>query len=169
MNAPLRLRYEGEGSFRVVSNYWADRADKEFVVGEVYQMVEQSEHSDASRGHYFASLKSAFDSLPDEMHDEYPTVEHLRKKALIRKGYRDERSIVCASKAEAQRMAAFMKPLDEYAIIVPSEAVVRVWTAKSQKKRAMDRKEFQESKSAVLDFVDDLLGVGRGETARAAA
>lgn len=165
---PVSLRYEGDGQFGPVSGYWASQCDRHFVVGDTYRMTEHYERSAASHSHFFAALNDAYDSIPDEMRDEYPTVEHLRKKALIKKGYADERSIVCASKAEAQRLAAFMKPMDDYAIIVPSEAVVRVWTAKSQSKKAMGAKAFQESKQAVLDFVDDLLGVARGETARAA-
>lgn len=169
MNAPLILRYEGNGDFRVMSNYWAARADKEYVVGEVYKMLEHHDRSDASHNHFFALIKNGFDSLPDELRDEYPTTEHLRKKALIRKGFRDERDHVCASKADAVRLASFIKPLDEYAIVLVSECVVRVWTAKSQSRKAMGAKDFQDSKVAVLDFIDDLLGVERGATARSEA
>lgn len=165
---PVILRYEGDGEFRPVSGYWASQCDRHFVVGEQYRMTEFHERSAASHSHYFAVINEAFATLPDHMRDEYPTVEHLRKKALIRKGYADERSIVCANKAEANRLAAFMKPLDSYAIIAPSEAVVKAWTAQSQSKKAMGAKAFQESKQAVLDFIDDLLGVERGESARAA-
>lgn len=169
MNAPLQLRYEGEGEFRVLSDYWAARADKEFVVGEVYPMVEHHERSDASHAHYFASIKNGFDSLPDEMLAEYPTPEVLRKKMLIRAGYADERSIVCASKAEARRLAAFIKPMDEYAVVVVREAVVRVYVAQSQSYKAMGKKVFGESKEAVLNAIDDLLGVERGATAESRA
>ena len=168
-SAPIPLRYEGDGDFRVMSNFWMARADKEFVVGEVYKMVEHHDRSDASHNHYFASIKNGFDNLPDELLEIYPTTEHLRKKALIAKGYRDERSIVCASKADAERMAAFIKPMDAYAVVTFREAVVRVWTAKSQKRKAMDTREFQQSKTDVLDFIDDLLGVERGSTARSEA
>lgn len=169
MAAPIQLRYEGDGEFRVLSSYWAARADREFVVGETYKMVEEPEHSDASRGHYFASLKNGFDSLPDHLKWEYPSIEHLRKKALIRKGFAQHRDHVCESKAAAERLRAFIEPMDDYAIVEAHESVVRVWTAKSQKKRAMTPKEFQESKQAVLDFIDDLLGVERGATARSQA
>src|SRR3546814_9642927 len=58
----------------------------------------------------------------------FATPDHLRRWALIRAGYRDERSIVCASKAEAQRLAAFIKPMDDYAVVLVSEAVVKVCT-----------------------------------------
>jgi hypothetical protein len=169
MNAPLRLRYEGEGFFRVLSNYWAERADKEFVIGEVYTLVEHHERSTATHNHYFASITEGWRNLPDELLETYPTPEHLRKRALIAKGYRDERTIVCSSKAEAGRVAAFVKPMDEYAVVSVREAVVRVWTAKSQSMKAMGKAEFAESKNAVLDFIADLLGVTTDELAKAAA
>lgn len=167
--APLMLRYEGEGEFRATSSYWAARADRDFVIGETYRLVEHNERSMASHNHYFASIGNAWSNLPDDMLEIYPTAEHLRKKALIAKGYRDERSIVCASKAEAERVAAFIKPMDDYAVVTFREAVVRVWTAKSQKMKAMGNRDFQQSKSDVLDFIDDLLGVERGATARSEA
>lgn len=167
--APIPLRYEGDGEFRVMSNFWMARADKDFVVGETYKMVEHHDRSTASHNHYFAAVQNGFDNLPDHMKGEYPTSEHLRKKALIRCGYRDERDIVLSSKAEAERVAAFLRPMDEYAIVVPVNCVVRVWTAKTQKKSAMDAREFQQSKSDVLDFIDDLLGIERGATARSEA
>ncbi|PBB75167.1 hypothetical protein CK227_10265 [Mesorhizobium sp. WSM4308] len=167
--APINLRYEGEGNFRVMSNYWAARADKDFVIGEVYKMVEHHDRSQISHNHYFAALGNAWSNLPDRLFEEFPTAEVLRKKLLIRAGYADERSIVCASKAEAQRVAAFIKPMDDYAVVTVREAVVRVYTAQSQSVKAMGAKPFQASKQAVLDALDDLLGVERGVTERSEA
>lgn len=168
-DAPLFLRYEGDGEFRAPSRFWAGRADRTFVVGEVYRMVELHERSANSHRHFFASVNNGWSNLPDELLEIYPTSEHLRKKALIAKGYRDERSIVCSTKAEAERMAAFIRPMDDYAVVTFREAVVRVWTAKSQSLKAMGARDFQQSKSDVLDFVDDLLGIERGTTARSEA
>lgn len=73
------------------------------------------------------------------------------------------------TKADAERVAAFMRPMDEYAIVVPVNCVVRVWTAKTQKKSAMNAKEFQKSSKPGINFIDDLLGVEPGTTARNAA
>lgn len=167
--APIILRYEGDGEFRVLSSYWAARADREFVVGETYKMAEQHDRSSASHNHYFASIAKGHGNLPGELLEIYPSTEHLRKKALIRKGYRDEREYVCASKAAALELVRTIRVLDDYAIIEARENVVRIWTAKSQSVKAMGPKEFQESKQAVLDFIDDLLGVERGATARSEA
>lgn len=166
---PLLFRYEGEGEFQPATPYWGQRADQSYVVGEVYRLVEHHDRSESSHRHYFATIQNGFDNLPDSMRDQFPTTEHLRKKLLIRAGYADERSIVCASKAEAHRMAAFIRPIDEYAIVSVREAVVRVFTAQSQSMKAMGAKAFQESKQAVLDQLDDLLGVDRGATSRSAA
>jgi len=167
--APIMFRYEGDGEFAAASQFWASRADKAFVVGEHYKLDEHHDRSQVSHNHYFAALGNAWSNLPDRMLEEFPTAEVLRKKLLIRAGYADERSIVCASKAEAQRVAAFIKPMDDYAVVTVREAVVRVYTAQSQSVKAMGAKPFQASKQAVLDALDDLLGVEHGATARSEA
>ena len=154
---------------RPASDFWASRCDRSYVVGETYKLVEHHDRSDASHNHYFAAIQNGFDSLPDELKAEYPSTEHLRKKALIRKGYRNERDIVLSSKADAERVAAFMRPIDDYAVVVNVNNVVRIWTAKSQKKSAMDNREFQQSKTDVLDFIANLLGVTTDDLARSGA
>jgi len=134
-------------------------ADRLFTVGQVYTLVEQAERSSASHRHYFALINEAFNSLPEHIADRWSTPDHLRKWCLIRAGYRDERSIVCASKAEALRVKSFIRPIDDFAVVVASEAVVTVYTAKSQSVKAMGRAEFQASKDAVLTALADLIGV----------
>lgn len=168
MTTPLLFRYEGEGEFKAPSLYWVRRADLAYVVGETYKLVEHRDRSQTSHNHYFACIAEAWQTLPDHLLVEYPSPEHLRKKMLIRCGYADERSIVCASKAEAQRVAAFVRPMDEYAIVTVREAVVRVYTAQSQSKKAMGGEAFQESKTRVLDAIAELLGVDRDQFGRAA-
>lgn len=130
-----------------------------FAPGGRYRVQLVEERSRASHNHYFAAIGEAWRNLPDHMLDEFPSSEHLRKKALVRAGYADERTFVCASKAEAARMAAFMRPMDEYAIVSVREATVTVWMAKSQSVRAMGKAEFQASKEAVLDVISRLIGV----------
>jgi hypothetical protein len=97
-------------------------------------------------------------NLPEQLADRFATSEHLRKWALIKAGYRDERTIVCASKSEAQRIAAFFKPMDDFAVVVSREATVISWTAKSQSVKAMGNKVFQESKTKVLDVLSEMIG-----------
>lgn len=167
-DVPIPCIWDGEAMVPA-SPYWAARADQQFVVGEHYKLIEHHDRSEASHRHYFASIKNGFDNLPDVMRDDYPTAEHLRKKALIRTGYAHHRDYVCDSANAARDMAAFIRPLDDYAVIITKDCIVRVYTAMSQSVKTMGAKEFQASKTAVLDFIDDLLGVERGATARSEA
>ena len=144
-------------------------ADRQYVVGETYRLGVEEERSRATHNHYFAAIHDAWMNLPEDKSERFPTEEHLRKWALVRAGYRDERTIVCASKAEAQRMAAFMKPLDDYAVIVARENIVVCWTAKSQSVKAMGKKAFQESKQAVLDILAGMIGTTPAVLAQNAA
>lgn len=160
---PVKFIWEGD-AMKPAAPYYQKLADKYFCIGEAYMMAEHQERSAKSHNHFFASIADAWGNLPDNLLAEYPSVEHLRKKALIRRGYCDERSIVCASKSEAIRIAAFVRPMDEYGIVIASEAVVKVLTAQSQSRKAMGAKVFQESKTAVLEFIDELLGLESGQT-----
>ena len=167
-DAPIPMRWMGD-SFVPLNAHWQREADKALVVGEVYRVTTVEERSAASHRHMFAALNSAWMNLPEDQAERFATAEHLRRFALIKAGYCDERSIVCASKAEAQRVAAFIRPMDDFAIVTISEAVVRVFTAKSQSVRAMGKADFQASKQAVLDVVADMLGVTADELARTEA
>jgi hypothetical protein len=153
--APWLTAWDGDG-FQILGRMKA-RADKELVVGQRYVLEALEERSEASHGHYFATLTEKWANAPHHVTDRFPTPAHLRKYALIRTGWRDEQTFVCSSKAEAVRMAAFLKPIDEFAVISTNGPVIVRWTAKSQSYRAMGKAEFQRSKDEVLQFVDDLI------------
>ena len=157
MNAPIPFTWDGESM--IPAKRFARICDRAFVIGQEYPMIVHEERSAASHSHYFACLAECWRNLPDAIAEGFPTVEHLRKKALIKCGYADERSIVAASKAEALRVAAFVRPMDEYAVVLVSECVVKVFTAQSQSMRAMGRKVFQKSKDDVLAYAASLIGV----------
>lgn len=141
-------------------------ADRHFVVGMEYVLAPVEDRSMRSHRHYFASINEAWQNLPEALAERFPTAEHLRKYALIRAGYRDERSIVASSKAEAQRLAGFIRPMDDFAVVTVNGAVVTVYTAKSQSMRAMGKADFQASKDAVLDVIAKLIGVETSELER---
>lgn len=145
------------------------QCDRDYVVGQAYTIDVILDRSDASHRHFFASIHDLWMNLPEGLSDRFHTSEHLRKYALIKAGFHDERSIVCSSPAEASRIAAFIQPMDEYAVVTVSEYVVRVFTAKSQSKRAMGAKEFQDSKQKVLDLISEMIGVTRQQLERATA
>lgn len=144
-------------------------ADKTYVDGEDYRLGVIEERSQNSHSHFFAALHDAWMNLPEDQAERWPTSEHLRKWALIKAGFADERSIVCASAAEAQRVAAFVKPMDGYALVTVFEACVRVYTAKSQSRKAMGAKDFQASKTAVLEIISAMIGVTPAQLEKASA
>ena len=113
--------------------------------------------------HYFACIHQAWLNLPEEMADQFPTEEHLRAYALIKTGYCDSNTLVCSSKAEAQRTAAFLKPIDSFAVVTVKDNVVIRYSAQSQSMRAMNRDDFQRSKEAVLDIISAMTKTSRKE------
>jgi len=166
-SAPIIAEWDGESLVPV--RQFEKYCDVNFIVGERYRVTLQEERSANSHNHYFAVLTELWHSLPEAYDGRFPTMDHLRKYALIRTGYRDDRSIVCASKAEAQRVAAFINPMDGFALVATQEAAVHVYTAQSQSLKAMGRKEFQESKQAVLDYIGlEMIGLKPTEIQRAA-
>lgn len=138
-------------------------ACQEFEVGGHYRLASFEERSTASHGHYFASVHEAYVNLPEDIAGDFASAEHLRKWALIKAGYRDERSIVASSKAEALRIASYIRPMDEFAIVVVREATVTQYIAKSQSMRAMGKVEFQASKDAVFEVLAKLIGTDVSE------
>ena len=155
---PIKFHWDGDAMVPD-GKYWARQADEQFVVGQRYRLVEENERSNASHAHEFAFLTEAWNSLPDELYAQYPNSEVLRKHGLIAKGFCTMVQHVCKSEAEAQRLAAILKPYDAYAVVVARGTVVTVYTAVSQSRRAMGAAQFQQSKSALIEFVGDLLGV----------
>lgn len=157
MTGPHALLFDWDGDHMIPRSPTA--ADRQYVVGECYRLAVHEERSRKSHDHYFACVHDAWLNLPDSLAERHPTDEHLRKWALIKAGYRDERVIVCASAAEALKMVAFAEAMDDYTIVIRSHDVVTVFTAKSQSLKAMGKKDFHESKNAVLDILSDMVGV----------
>lgn len=155
--APILWSWTGE-EMRPLPRFH-NRVNAEFVVGEIYPLVVHEERSLASHRHFFAALHDIWLNLPDALAAQFATSEHLRKHCLIMTGFRNERKLVCSSVAEARKIAAWMRPRDEYAIVATAENVVVEWTAQSQSTKAMGKARFQESKTKVLDFASDLIGV----------
>jgi len=142
--------------------------EEQFGEGEVIQLERHEDRSDSTHRHYFASIKTAWENLPDvEVRDRFPTPEALRKWALIRSGYCTESSIVCDTPEQAAVVAAFMGKR-EGEIIVVRDNVIKKFVAKSQSYRDMDKKDFQESKTLVLDTIAELIAVTRKRLEQAA-
>lgn len=145
-------------------------ADRHFVIGETYRLAVQEDRSSASHRHYFTAIAEAHANLSDAWAQRLPTPEHLRRYALIKAGIADSHTLVASSKAEAQRLAAFIRPVDEFAVVTVEGCTVTRYVAKSQSYRAMGKADFHASKDAVLSIVAVMIGVTPGDldTARAA-
>ncbi len=152
---PIKFRWTGEAMIPLVKSV----AERQYEVGETYRLEPWEERSPASHRHFFAALRSAWDNLPEHWAERFSTPEHLRKYALIKTGYHDVRTIAARSNAQAADIAAFVKPLDDCAVVVVREATVTVYTAKSQSARAMGKGEFQQSKRDVLEWLATIVGV----------
>jgi len=152
------MLFDWDGDAMVPRPPFRKKCDEEFAVGGIYRLEVREERSWQSHAHYFASLHDAWVNLPEHLAERIPTAEHLRKFALIKAGYRDERAIAADSPAEAERLKALVKSYDDFAIISSDGNIVTVLTAKSQSMRAMGKKDFSESKQKVLDIVAGLIG-----------
>ena len=160
---PLMLTWNGD-AFEPASGYWRRMANDHLVVGQRYRMVEEAERSTASHNHEFAWLTEAWRTFPedraDELYEQFPSSEHLRKYGLIKKGHCTMTQYPCQSEAEAERLQVALRgEADKYALVLRRRNVVTVYKAVSQSKKAMGPAQFQQSKSDLMDFVGDLLGV----------
>lgn len=167
---PATFTWEGD-VLRPASPFMARLADRQMVIGETYMLVEHHDRSMNSHRHYFAMVHEGWQNLPEAYADApwAQSSEHLRAYALIKTGYCDSHSLVCTNKAEAQRVAAFVRPTTPYGLVLVKDAVVTRYEAKSQAVKAMGRKDFQASKDAVLNFIEDLIGVEREALRKAEA
>lgn len=150
---PLACDWDGE----VFKPLHPRRADKYLTVGERYSLVQYEDRSAATHNHQFAWLHDAWLNLPENIADQYPTPEHLRKRALIDAGYYDETIIDAGSNAAAIRVAAAVQAIDTFALVFVRKCFVIRRTAKSQSRRAMKKDEFQASKTAIMEVIDALV------------
>lgn len=161
MNAPIFFYWDGESM--VPMQRHRALCDKTFVVGEHYPLVVSEQRSQASHNHYFAAINQAWHNLPEDVAEQFPSSEHLRKWALIKTGFADEQTVVCDTPGEAMKFAALARQLDEYAVVTVAGQVVRIFRAKSQNRRSMGKKMFNESKQSVLDLLASEVGVKTDE------
>lgn len=156
---PRRFRFMWRDGMFVPSDNIAKYCDEQFGEGEIVTFERHEERSIASHNHFMASVQTAWDNLP-ENDDRFPTPNALRKWALIKAGYCTEMSVVCDSPEQAQTVASFTGN-SEGSIIVVRGNIVKKYTAKSQSMKAMNKEEFQRSKSDVMDIIAELIAVTR--------
>lgn len=134
----------------------------------VFVTVERARSMNSHR-HQFAWVKDAWASLPEAVQDApwAETPETLRKHALIATGYHQTYTLDCGSGAAAARVKAALTAAEAgkhgYAIGRVRGPVVTIWTPESQSVRAMGSMRFQESKTAILDWIAAQIGVSAKE------
>lgn len=138
-------------------------AARQFADGEDYPMVVLEARSRASHNQFFAAVNDAWHNLPENIAVRWPTGEHLRKWALVQTGWFDEKNFECDTAGHAQRLAAFIRKVDEYAMILVHGKQVIVRDAKSQSAAAMGKDQFEKSKRDVLDLLGTMTGTTRVE------
>lgn len=143
--------------------------DKVFVIGERYLMETIEQRSGVSHRHYFAAIRSAWINLPETQSERFPSEDHLRKYALIKTGFFNSDAFKCETRSQAVKLAAFMRPIDAFAVIDVTGLVVTRYTAKSQNMKSMGATVFQDSKEKVLGFLADMIGTTTRELAHATA
>ena len=153
----IPLIYLGDGNFQTASLYHAKRMDKLYGKGEVIEVEEISDRSRASHNHYFAQLTDYWQTLPESLAEDFPSMDHLRKYCLIKAGYCTQRKMHFRTNAEALEAASFISELDTYVICEVIGTQVTIWRALSQSMRAMKKTEFEKSKQDVLEVAQKLL------------
>lgn len=159
MTSPVSCVWTGR-AFEPISARFLKLADEQHGVGEVVNLAPVEDRSAASHRQFFASINEAWQNLPEHLAARYPTAESLRHAALNRAGYCDVETFVASSKAEALRLAAFLRSgvRDGVEVVVNGSAITRL-TPHSQSMRAMGKATFEASKEAVLNAIAGLIGV----------
>ena len=156
------------GSMIPLAGSNATDAAERFTIGWTY-WLEENQESEESRGHYFRAIGIAWHNMPEHYASQFPSKPAMRKKVLIAEGFRHQQSIVCQDEEQAERLAAFIRSRDDFAVVSIHGPVVVVLEAETQSKNAMGKARFEESKTAVIDHLNELLRWEPGRLAREAA
>lgn len=154
MSDTLPMKYEGGNIFRCLHP-----SRVKVAIGEVHGWQMAEHRSKSSHDHFFAVINEAWKNIPEDMADDFPSPEHLRKWALIKAGFCSETRVVCANNGEAMTLATKAKAMDKYSVVSIDGKAVTIWTADSQRRDAMGRQAFQEAKERALHIISNLLGI----------
>jgi hypothetical protein len=149
MSAPPLVYFKWHGGAMHPTGRFSRLAERTFTSDMTYRMIVEEERSGASHRQYMAAVHAAWMQLPEPWDIAFPTEDHLRKYALIRTGFCTITKVVGTKRV----------PVDGYAIVCEEDGVTTIYQAKSQSYQTMGAEEFQKSKTAVLDYLADMVGV----------
>jgi hypothetical protein len=156
---------------------YSNLAGRQYHADEEYPLVPLEPRSRASHSQYFAALNDGFESLPEGQHlaavakrldiktippGGFVDSEHFRKWALCEVNWCDVLEFDFDSVKDATAVAKLYRRKDTYAQILVRGAHVTIKEAKSQSAAAMAKQPFEESKKAVLDLLETMIGVAKG-------
>lgn len=157
--SPVPMRFEKGIGFFPENQYWRNICDDRFGDGEVVTLDEVNDRSQKSHDQLFPLLREAFSQLPEEFKEQFPTAEHLRARALIEAGYFNETVVDAGFPDTAREFASTIRARSTFSLVVIRDNFVIIRDPRSQSLRAMKKKEFQESKTKVLEVVCDMIGI----------
>ena len=152
-------------------------AGRQYHDGEEYPLVPLEARSRASHNQYFAALNDGFDSLPEGSllaavaerlgiktlpPNGFTDSEHFRAWALCETGFCEVLEFDFDSPKDAQTVAKLYRRKDTYAQILMRGAHITIKEPKSQSAANMSKEPFEQSKRAVLDLLEAMLGVPTG-------
>lgn len=160
-DATIRARWDGK-TFTPSPGY-ARATCSVYPVGETVTLEISRVRSGRSHRHLFAELDEAWANLPESL-QEMPWAINphtFRKHLLIACGYADVRTVVTGNRTEAARLASLLTHLATeahgYALADVRDCVVTLRTPWSMSYRAMGQKQFQATKTALLDAAAAML------------
>ncbi len=142
--------------------------------GEEYPLLPIEVRSRASHSQFFAAIRDAYDNLPEKFCAEHrwTCADDMRKDLLIESGFGEQKTFECRGKKHAIMLATFIRDetgfckisflLDEKG----EPSIVRVRRALSQDLASMDKHTFEESKKKVLELLEGIIGLARGDLMR---
>jgi len=160
----IRCKWDG-ATLTPTGHYGLSAACELMDVGDTVIVEVDHPRSQSSHKHQFAEINEAWRHLPEHLQDRKwsKSPEALRKHALIATGYALVEQIVCGTLAEVHRWSRTAERMGDaeagYCVVEVRGTVVTVIKPESQSMRAMGGKRFQESKTAVLDWIAAQIGV----------
>jgi len=141
-----------------------DKLREAFGAGETLALEVQAIRSMESHRHYFAVLRNLWANLPERLASApyAQSPETMRKHALLATGFVGQVDVIdCGKAATAERIAAaFCSAPGDYCVANARGPIVTRSYARSQSMRAMGRRDFQRSKTAVLEWCEALVTGG---------
>ena len=157
MAEPIRCVWKGKAFHPYDARTFRDVAAR-YGEGEVVVLDDAKPRSKVSHDHFFALVAEAHETLPEHLAARFPTPDSLRHYALCKARYCDVDTFVASSKAEAMRLVSFVRTGAQAGVqVVCDGPTVTRLTPHSQSLKAMGGKVFQESKSACLEVIADML------------